>query len=416
MAASDVRPPVRAVARVSAGTDAPGAPDPSRSLPRRRLPGRIGAVNVVQLVTVEAILVLALLVLPLRGWVLWVGVALCLLLLLATLGRSHGRWWSERVLLRWRFRRRSGTRRELDDDRRTSALRAVAPALSISTVEGPEGVRTAVASDGTGWFAVVEVTALEELRGDLRPWLPLDALARTVRDSDQPGAVVQVVHHRLPSPAASVQPASPCHQSYRELAKQGSAEFVSSQVSWVAVRLDAQAVAEATMGSPAAAEEAPVALAALVRRVARVLKRHHVAHQILDADGLLDALIRSLELEQRPGAPGGREQWTRWRSASLAHATFWLKDWPALRDAGPLLDRLGGIRATFTSTAVILEPRDDGTDVRCLVRVAAEPDDLADACAELTDAAGSVRARLFRLDGEQAPAAYASAPTGGGQP
>ena len=68
----------------------------------------------------------------------------------------------------------------------------------------------------------------------------------------------------------------------------------------------------------------------------------------------------------------------------------------------------------MTSVAIVLEPRPDGTDVRCLVRVAARTAAIADACRAVREAADRGGAQLFRLDGEQAAAVYASAPTGGG--
>ncbi|WP_131792611.1 MULTISPECIES: hypothetical protein [Protofrankia] len=66
--------------------------------------------------------------------------------------------------------------------------------------------------------------------------------------------------------------------------------------------------------------------------------------------------------------------------------------------------------------ALIMAPNDnnDLIDLRCLVRVAAPAADLDRTCQEIMNIAAQAHADLFPLDGEQAPAVYASAPTGGG--
>jgi len=51
--------------------------------------------------------------------------------------------------------------------------------------------------------------------------------------------------------------------------------------------------------------------------------------------------------------------------------------------------------------------------VRAAVRLGAAPSRLADAAAQLTARAQQAGLRLRRLDGEQAPAGYFCAPTGG---
>jgi hypothetical protein len=56
----------------------------------------------------------------------------------------------------------------------------------------------------------------------------------------------------------------------------------------------------------------------------------------------------------------------------------------------------------------------DTVDLRCVVRVAAPPKELAGVVQAVEKGARLAGARLFPLDGEQGPAAYASAPTGGG--
>ncbi len=79
-----------------------------------------------------------------------------------------------------------------------------------------------------------------------------------------------------------------------------------------------------------------------------------------------------------------------------------------------LLPVLAEVPAQSTSLALMIEPGAGDAEVRCLVRVAAPPAQLAGACQHLVEAATRSGVELFRLDGEQLPAVYATAPTGGG--
>jgi hypothetical protein len=112
-----------------------------------------------------------------------------------------------------------------------------------------------------------------------------------------------------------------------------------------------------------------------------------------------------------------REEWTRWHSARLTHRTFWLKTWPSSATTiGALFDWAAATPAAQTSVALILEPSgDDDVAVRALIRLAARPGDnftaLENALLSGVKGAGG---ELQPLDGEQGPAAYATAPTGGG--
>jgi type VII secretion protein EccE len=390
-----------------------------------RRPGHVGPINVVQLILLELILVAALIVLRRSTAVLAIGIGLAVVILLATFGRWHGRWWAERGLLRWRFRRRSRSARIAATDHRLAPLHDLAPNLSVQTVDGPDDVPVGVGADGTGWFAIVAV----EPSDGLRPFgasIPLDLLSRAVRDVEQPGATVQVVTHTVPAPTTDGGPL--CDTSYSDLLSPLGGAAPADQVTWVAVRLDARAVAEATLGVPAGtpsseSTQVPPALMTVVRRVDKALRRAGCATQILDADGLLDALVRSVDLDpdENAGHADGREEWAAWHSASLVHACFWLRRWPSPGEAGRLLARLAVTPCAFTSIATVLDPIGGEvgvatTEVRCLIRVAAPEEVLPDSCARLTQAAADAGGRLFRLDGEQAPAVYASAPTGGGAP
>jgi type VII secretion protein EccE len=392
----------------------------------RRRPGHLGPVNVVQLILLELMVIATLVALGRSTAVLATGIGLAVVILVVTFGRWQGRWWVECGLLRWRYRQRSRSARLAAADHRLAPLHDLVPNLTVQTVDGPEDVPVGVGADGTGWFAIVAVEPSDGVR-PAPASIPLDLLSRAVRDVEQPGAVVQVVTHTVPAPTTT-DGGPPCDASYSELLAPLGGAAPADQVTWVAVRLDARAVAEATLGGPATtppkeSTQVPAALMTVVRRVDKALRRSGCPTQILDADGLLDALVRSVDLDphEKVEWAEGREEWRAWRSASLMHACFWLRGWPAADETSTLLARLAVTPGAFTSIATVLDPvsadaAPDTAEVRCLVRVAASEAALPDSCARLTQTAADAGAVLFRLDGEQAPAVYASAPTGGGAP
>src|SRR5262249_37434884 len=174
----------------------------------------------------------------------------------------------------------------------------------------------------------------------------------------QPGAVVQVVIHTTPAPSSVLDPRQHCATSYRELLERYG-PVPASQLVWIAVRLDAYALATASVGGPDASHQAPAVVAALIRRVHRALDRSGMPIQLLDAEGLLDALAQACALGT---GERGREDWGVWATARLAHACFWVRQWPAAHAAGALLRALAGTLAA-TTVAGMLEPgKEDGKE------------------------------------------------------
>ncbi|SHN75472.1 type VII secretion protein EccE [Cryptosporangium aurantiacum] len=413
-------PRVRAVARV--GAQLPTDQEPA-TLRRRRRPGHLGPVNVLQIVCLELALVLAVVGWNATGWVrpaLW-GVAV--VLPVVVFARFRGRWAAERLVLRSRYRRRRASARLLADDRRLTTLRDLAPELTVETVEGVGGTRLGVGRDGAGWFAVVAVQPTPGLRGEAQALPPLDQLARSLADAEQPGSVVQLVVHTVPGDdTARTDPAA---ESYRELLRPlgGGTDVtvapvsVGDQLCWVTVRIEAKAVAEVAVAEPEAISEVPTVLGALVRRIGNVLKRSGFAHQVLDGDGLLDALVHSLAVEVSPAGTERRsavESWGGWRAAGFDHQCFWIRSWPSLDRCGPLLAALYRSPAALTSISLAMTPGSGGAELRCLVRVVDAPETIGRTVALLRTTARNHGAHLFPLDGEQAPAVYATAPTGVG--
>jgi ESX secretion system protein EccE len=415
MAMNEAPPTARAVARV--GANASPLNNASATFMTRRRPGYLGPVNVLQLVLLEAFVVLILVLLRHSRWMLLVGAVLTILVLVITFGRSRGRWWIERTIIRMHYRRRLSSGRLPADDLRLAALHRLVPDLYVETAEGSGGTQVGIGRDGAGSFAAVQIVPPAGVRGDPLAPLPMRNLARIVTESEQSGAVVQVVTHTVPAPTISVNTGRPVAESYQQLLSDHGGSLPADQITWVVVRFDARTVAEASVGGADQSQETPVILAALVRRVGKTLKRAGLDYQVLDADGLLDALTRSCDLEQPQtghASVEAKENWESWHSNGLDHVCFWVSDWPDLRHSGALMDQMCRTPAALTSVALILAPRDNAVEVRCLTRVAADPSLLGPSCTMVRKMVESVGGKLFRLDGEQAPAVYASAPTGGG--
>lgn len=412
-------PRVRAVARV--GTQLPTEQE-AATLRRRRRPGHLGPVHVWQLVGLEVALVLGVLGWRATGWPRSVLFAVAVAVPLLVFARVRGRWLGERIVLRSRYRRRRASARLMADDRRLTALRDLAPELTVETVDAVGGTRLGVGRDGAGWFAAIELSPARGLHGEEQPVPPLDTLARSLADAGQPGSVVQVVVHTVPGRSGAG--TDPCTESYRELLRPfdgttvtAAPVSVADQQCWVTVRIEARAVAEVAVDEPEAIGEVPAVLGALVRRIGNVLKRGGFSYRVLDGDGLLDALVHSLAAEVTPAGVDrttGTEGWNGWHAAGLEHRCFWVRTWPGPDECGPLLAELYRSPAALTSLSLAVTPAADGADLRCLTRVADTPGTVAAAVAGLRAAARSHGAQLFPLDGEQAPAVYATAPTGVG--
>jgi type VII secretion protein EccE len=229
----------------------------------------------------------------------------------------------------------------------------------------------------------------------------------------QPGAVVQVVVHSVPAPTSEIDSRNRCVSSYRELLGQHGAVPADRNV-WISVRVEEQRFVAAWADEADPVEQAPAVVAALLRRMGRVMRRDVVGYQPLDADGLLDTLVRSLDLEQDPSAEQPTETWEQWRSAHLTHASFWVSNWPPTDQAAAMLEQIAAVPAASTSVSLVLDAREEHTDFRCIVRVATRQYGLAAAAAAVEEVVERFGGAVLRLDGEHAPAVYASAPTGGG--
>jgi len=400
---------VRAVARVG-GVPAP--PPGPVVLVRRRRPGQLGWLSVGQLLIAEVLLVAVLMLAGVNGWAMLAAAVVFLAMLVLLFGRRQGRWWTERMLLTWRMKQRGNAEPGPARDSRLAAIRVLSPDLTVSTYEASDGERVGVARDETGWFAVAAVTHPVVGRGGFVR-LPLDRLAQAAREMGQPGAVVQVLVHSVPAPTSEIDARNRCVSAYRELLGQHGAVPADRSV-WVAVRLDARRFIEAWVDENDPIDQAPAVVAALIRRMGRVIRRDALGYQTLDEDGLLDTLVRALDLEKDPGAEQPQETWQQWRSAHLTHACFWVRSWPEPAQGAAMLEHIAAVPAASTTISFTLDAHSELTDVRCLVRVATRQYGLAATATEVVETVRRFGGDVLRLDGEQGPAVYATAPTGGG--
>ncbi|GIF73774.1 hypothetical protein Asi02nite_32920 [Asanoa siamensis] len=320
-----------------------------------------------------------------------VAVAVVVVLLAAALARFGGRWPYEAIGARLRLaRRRAGG---------LAAARAPIPVPATTTV-ADRGGATGVGRDELGWFAAVAVRAPDGLSPRAGRPLRLDWLAALAAEDAFPASHLQVVvRQSAPAPADARVPAT---GSYLEL--RSALAVPPPRDVWIAVRLsggDARDLAADRGGGEAGVHRA---LTAAVSRVASGLADLGVAHTVLDGPGLRQAVAYACGSDE-----AGTERWSRWQARHLAHVCFAVRAWAA-GHADPLEVLTRAVAAGDVSVAVTFDR--GSAAARTVVRVAAGHDTIDTAVRELLAGARGAGIRLVRLDGEQAPAVYATAPTG----
>ncbi|MGH8792922.1 MAG: type VII secretion protein EccE [Stackebrandtia sp.] len=298
------------------------------------------------------------------------------------------------------------------------ALTALAPGLRIVGVS-ERNTEYGVAFDGTGWFTGI---ALRHRDATDPTGLDVGALGVIVNVLTDPSAAVsgiQLVNHLVPTPSAEISPESPCTQSYAELL--GDDPVVSHQMTWLAVRLDIPTAARTAAERGGCSTGARRAVASVTMRLVKRLTDAGVDHRVLGPDSLRVALTHSVSGETVSAALSRQasERWGSWQLGMLAQITYGVEgriaDLNALRK---LWMSMAVLSTSFATVSTSFHPPDearggDGVWMRSMLRVAYD-EELNDGVPdELVDAAAECGVRLWRCDGEQAAATYASAPTGG---
>jgi type VII secretion protein EccE len=390
-----------------------------------------GTPGVVQLVSLELAIV-ALIAASLTGdpiVIAAVGVAAAVLLA-AVLGRVDGRWLYEEAGARRRIRqRRAEQARAVAALRRRAAGAAGAAGVEPLTVLAPDcsiiavadrGRTIGVGSDDDGWFAGLAVGSLAEATGPASPPITLDQLAKMLEESSVPVSVLQLVVYSRPpaggvaNDKSSAKAALPV-RSYLELL--GPESCPVEQAVWLAVRLKPEDAIDAAQSRGGGVEGVHRALAAALGRIEKALSAASVRHRVLDADGLRQALAHACAVESATPvadpAASVRERWASWTSGGVAHASFTVTRWPPSAEP-TLLAELARIPARAVNISLSVRRSGDRIAFSGVVRVIAQSDRLRAGVRALTRTAGRLGVKVRRLDGEQAPAVYASAPTGGG--
>jgi type VII secretion protein EccE len=353
--------------------------------------------------------------------------AAALVVLVVVFGRARGGWMYQTMGTRWRLRRRKVVARRIrtrlakvERPGSLAALAPWAPGLAIRSVDD-RGRTIGVGQDEAGWFAAVSLAPWPDLSGNRGVRFSLDQLAGVLDETTVPVSALQLVSHLTPAPTGRLEQTSAAVRSYRDLAF--SARCPLEQTVWLAVRLSPADAAEAASNRGGGVAGVDRAIAATIGRIEKALAGAGVPYQVLDADGLRDALTVSCGLEEvaRSSLTGtavvSREQWSSWSAGGLAHACFTVRRWP--REPSPdLLSDLAqvpaSIPASAVSVAIAIRPHAGQVALVGLVRVVAPLPRLRAAVRQLDTNAGKLGVRLRRLDGEQARAVYATAPTGGG--
>lgn len=382
-----------------------------------RSSGQLGPLTLFQLITVELALAIALvgLVFPLPFQI--GGGVLALLIIVVAFIRSGDRWWYQTVPLRARLNARI---KALDPDQTNDVLHRVAPDLGINGVEDRDN-SIGIGHDNGGWFTVLALGSAD----GVTQAIPLERLERLFDESSVPVTAVQIVGHTTPVGLAAYDK-SPAARSYQELL--GGVPAVVHHKSWLSVRLGAQDARAASSERGGEVEGVYKALASTSSRVSKLLTNVGVPNRILDADGLRDAVQQSLGVAFAP-VPGERtsEDWDHWYADGLRHVSYRITKWPTdetiLKRA---VDSLTGVPAAFTTVSTVVTPGAVGTvsadgrvtgrqlAVETIVRMALDQQTWQAGQTQLLNVADELGVRLERLDGEHGPAAYATAPTGGG--
>ena len=332
------------------------------------------------------------------GWVL-IGVgALAAAVLMATFGRAGGRWWYEAVAGQRRFRRRRRRAAEhvLAAAVGTSAgpphlpwLRTLASSLALRAVQ--VGTVTVGVGDRSGRL-------VRRRRGRLVPGGRSGRWHRTIdrpalgRPDGRCPAVTPVPFAELASLVELPGRIGLLSPACKSMLVAGDAPG-EARPAWVAVRVTPADALAAERSGGVEAVERRVAAAAL--RAARTLDGHGWPARAVGPDGLLAVLVGG----DRPG---------RAAAGTLERVAIG----PAR--AYPLQRHRLDVRhmARWRPASLSLRSRSSARASRpCSLQSRRRPRRWLDLAETWSQAAAAAGVRLRRLDGEQAPAVYATAPT-----
>jgi type VII secretion protein EccE len=386
---------------------------PAPKLETRRVLRQAGTPGVVQLVCLELAVVVVVGTALVSPLLLVIGAVAAIALLVVVFGRADQRWWYEQAAAHWRLRqrRRAYSRsiaRLAGAETHRQALATLANGLTVRNVVD-RGRSIGVGSDDDGWFVAVAVGSWPDASGERALRLELDQVVRILDESSVPVSSLQLVSFQTQAPSGLVDSAAPAMRSYRELA----VGCPLDQSVWLVARLSPADAVEAASSRGGGVPGVDRALAAIVGRIEKALAAAGVPYQILEADGLSSALTLSCGLDRIAPADGAaRERWSSWRAGGLDHVGFTITRWPG-NPAEHLVTELSQDAGCAVAVSIVLRPQGGEIAFLGLVRVVAPSKAMRAAIKQLNRTSRRLGLRLRRLDGEQARAVYATAPTGG---
>ncbi|MGZ0234588.1 type VII secretion protein EccE [Streptomyces sp. CPS1] len=335
------------------------------------------------------------------------------------------------------------TARELKARQRRAATTPIPPGTEPSLVPALEcepSLRTysyaprdrrpvGIVGDGTFVTAVLQVeadaTALRAERS--RQPLPLGL----VRDALEVDGIrlesAQTVLHTQPAPALHLPQQSVAVANYLPLQEQTGAPAV--RITWIALKLDPEACAEAVAARGGGLLGAQKCVVRVADHLASRLTGAGFRARVLDEEELIAALATSACANPLVTAEAGRsevrerrteESGRSWRCDNRRHTTYWVRRWPQLgggrgESLPQFVARVTAIPALATTFSLTLA-RGDRQEVSLCghLRVTGRSDDeLVAARRALEAAARGAGADLARLDREQLPGMLATLPLGG---
>ncbi|MEW2620060.1 type VII secretion protein EccE [Streptomyces sp. NPDC048106] len=399
----------------------------------RARPGQAGSFRLQRLVLVE--LAAAVLVV---GWAVGmmvlvpaavVAVVLVLLGFVRRRGRSLPEWLSTARELR--ARRKQAAHTPIPPGTEPGLVPAVEcePALRTYSYDPRDRRPVGIVGDGTFVTAVLQVeadaTALRAERS--RQPLPLGL----VRDALEVDGIrlesAQVVLHTQPAPALHLPQQSVAVANYLPLQEQTGAPAV--RITWIALKLDPEACAEAVAARGGGLLGAQKCVVRSADHLASRLTGAGFRARVLDEEELIAALATSACANPLVTAEAGRnatrerrteESGRSWRCDNRRHTTYWVRRWPQLgggrgESLPQLIARVTAVPALATTFSLTLA-RGDRQEVSLCghLRVTGRGDDeLVAARRALEAAARKAGAGLARLDREQLPGMLATLPLGG---
>lgn len=416
-----------------------GGPAPGQSQPRPPAPrtpsvrpvvdrgrGRFAAgVTIGQVVAWQVAAAAALVGLVREDWLRFVGFGVAAAVAVPALLPVGRRWCYQWFAVQMRFWWRvPSAQDDTSADPRLLPLRELLPDLDVAATQGRFGEQFGIVQDGQAWVAVVEVQRADGLlpppRQSAPPRLPLRQISDVLAVDDVRLAAVQVVVHTVPAPSGLLPGRVNAASSYQQLT---GGQVPASQVVWIALRLDPGRCPDAIAARGGGEAGIHRALRRCIARAVEVLESAGITARGLDADEVRSALSLSAGVAPRQAPTGARhtgEEWRRWSCDGINHVTYWLGRWPPdpARGLSAVVDRLGAVPALFTTASLTFCERNlDRVQFRGMIRVSGTSAEAVErASSGFESLASAAGFRPVRLDGEQAPAALATMPLGGGAP